>query len=463
MAGESSNLRDRAPIIGVGVVAVVALILAIIAIAQAGESEPVAATTSTTAAPTTTQATTTTAAPTTTTTTLPLEVELAEFSIGPGSIVVGEGAILDVTNAGSFPHDLTVEGTDVATPVLQSGESAQLDLSELPAGTYRIFCAVGGHDDQGMNGTLVIGGDTSGQPPGGHDELTSEELAENMRRSIEAFPAATEGTGALVMEPTILDDGTKEFVLVADEIQWEVAPGDVVDAYAYNGQIPGPTIKVNVGDRVRIVIENRLDMITSFHPHGVRRHPNSVDGVGFITQEPIRPGETWAVEWVVEELSVGMYHGHDMGVHQVPNGLAGAFLVGEVPTPEGWNVVAEEFMFLNDAGNIGLTLNAKSFPATTPYNLQVGEAMMLHYMNEGLSDHPMHLHNNRQLVIAKDGFPLEVPYYADTINVASGERYTVLILAELPGQWLWHCHIFTHAERNDGSMFGMLTTLTVDE
>jgi FtsP/CotA-like multicopper oxidase with cupredoxin domain len=313
-----------------------------------------------------------------------------------------------------------------------------------------------------MTGTLVIG-DAHGEDPGGHDALTSEEMEENMRRSFEAFPALTEGTGALVMEPTILPDGTKEFVLVVDELRWEVEPGKVVDAYAYNGQIPGPTIKVDVGDRVRIVVENRLDMITSFHPHGVRRHPNAADGVGFITQEPIRPGETWSVEFVAEELSVGMYHGHDMGVHQVPNGLAGAFIVGQVPIPEGWNVVAEEFMFLNDAGNIGLTLNGKSFPATTPYNLQVGEAMMLHYMNEGLTDHPMHLHNNRQLVIAKDGFPLEVPYYVDTINVASGERYTVLVLAEMPGQWLWHCHIFTHAERNDGSMFGMLTTLTVDE
>ena len=462
MAGESSSLKDRAPLIGVGVVAVVALILAIIAMTRAGESEPVAATTSTTAAATTTQATTTTAAPTTTTTTLPLEIDLAEFSINPTDIVVGEGAILDVTNSGSFPHDLTIEGTGLATPVLQSGESAQLDLSELSAGTYQVLCAVPGHADQGMVGTLVIG-DGQGEEPGGHDAVTPEEMAENMRLSIEAFPAATEGTGALVMEPTILPDGTKEFVLVVDEIRWEVAPGDVVDAYAYNGQIPGPTIKVDVGDRVRIVIDNRLDMITSFHPHGVRRHPNAVDGVSYITQEPIQPGETRSFEFVAEELSVGMYHGHDMGVHQVPNGLAGAFLVGQMPIPEGWNVVTEEFMFLNDAGNIGLTLNGKSFPATTPYNLKVGEAMMLHYMNEGLSDHPMHLHNNRQLVIAKDGFPLEVPYYADTINVASGERYTVLVLAEMPGQWLWHCHIFTHAERNDGSMFGMLTTLTVDE
>jgi FtsP/CotA-like multicopper oxidase with cupredoxin domain len=220
---------------------------------------------------------------------------------------------------------------------------------------------------------------------------------------------------------------------------------------------------VDVGDRVRIVVENRLDEITSWHPHGLRRHSFEADGVGFISQPPIAPGETWSVEFVAEEQSVGMYHGHDMGIHQVPNGLAGAFIVGDLPIPEDWNVVGEEVMFINDAGNIGFSLNGKSFPATTPYSLQAGESLLVHYMNEGLMSHPMHLHNNRQLVIAKDGFPLESPYFADTINVAPGERYSVLVLAELPGVWVWHCHIFTHVEKSDGTMFGMLTALIVEE
>ena len=76
------------------------------------------------------------------------------------------------------------------------------------------------------------------------------------------------------------------------------------------------------------------------------------------------------------------------------------------------------------------------------------------------------------MVVAKDGFALPQPYMADTINVAPGERFTVLVHAESrflannedgtkgAGVWAFHCHILTHAERNDG-MFGMVTTFIV--
>lgn len=456
MAAEPNTRDLKAFVAGIGVLVVLALIMSILALGRAlagpGSAAPPSSDTSTTAAPTTT-------APS-----APAEasVTLAEFSISPGEVVVGVGGVLVIENTGVVEHDLRIEGTDLASPLIAPGGEARLELTGLDSGTYRIFCTVAGHESAGMTAILMVG-DTDGHPTRGTSDITWEEMEENMRRSIEAFPAATEGVGAQILEPTVLPDGTKEFVLIADEIRWEVEPGRIVDAVAYNGQIPGPTIKVDVGDRVRIVVENRLDEITSWHPHGVRRHPNEADGVGFITQNPIRPGETWSVEFVAEELSVGMYHGHDMGIHQVPNGLAGAFLVGEVPLPEGWEIVSEEVMFLNDAGNIGFSLNGKSFPATTPYVLTQGEAMMVHYMNEGLMAHPMHLHNNRQLVIAKDGFALESPYYVDTLDVAPGERYTVLVLAELPGVWVWHCHIFTHVERSDGTMFGMLTALIVEE
>lgn len=392
-----------------------------------------------------------------------VDYRLNEFSItGPLEIAAGP-TIFNAVNDGAIPHNLVLEHGP-STPDLANGESARLDVGNLTAGSYVIFCDIAGHREAGMVATVVVGEGGSGDPGHGAGAITWEEMEANMLASIAAFPAATEGTGALPFQPTILADGTKEFQFVVEAISWEVEPGRVVDAFAYNGQIPGPTIRVDVGDRVRIVVENRIDEITSWHPHGVRRHPIEADGVGFITQPlPIRPGETWSVEFVAEEASVGMYHGHDMGIHQVPNGLAGAFIVGDLPIPAGWDVVGEEVMFLNDAGNIGFSLNGKSFPATTPYVLKRGQALMVHYMHEGLMSHPMHLHNNRQLVIAKDGFPLESPYFVDTLDIAPGERYTVLVLAELPGVWVWHCHIFTHVERTDGSMFGMLTALIVEE
>lgn len=443
----------------VGVVAVVTAVMAGVAAVRAGEAPASGgneggATTTTTVAD----------GPQTVTYTL------NEFSInGPAEIEPGP-TVFRVTNQGAIAHNLAFEGNQ--TPDLGNGESHDLDVGALAPGTYTITCEVPGHVGAGMTMTLVVkddadpdsGGSTDHNGHGGMGSLTWQEVEENMRQSVVSFPAETAGTGAELMEPTIGADGVKEFRLVVDEIDWEVEPGKVVQGYAYNGQIPGPTIKVDVGDRVRIIVENRLDMITSWHPHGLRQHPIEADGVGFITQKtPIRPGETWTVEFETPEISVAMYHGHDMGLHQVPNGLAGAFIVGELPVPSVFDVVSEEVMVLNDSGNIGFSLNGKSFPATKPYVLKQGETMLVHYMNEGLMNHPMHLHNNRQLVIAKDGFPLDSPYYVDTLDVAPGERYSVLVIAELPGTWVWHCHIFSHVEKPDGTMFGMLTALIVEE
>ena len=96
------------------------------------------------------------------------------------------------------------------------------------------------------------------------------------------------------------------------------------------------------------------------------------------------------------------------------------------------------------------------------YAMQQGEWMLVNYYNEGLQYHPMHLHQFPQLVVARDGIPLDQPYYADTISVGPGERYTVLFQADKPGVWVWHCHILNHAEREEG-MFGMVTAVAVTQ
>jgi manganese oxidase len=258
----------------------------------------------------------------------------------------------------------------------------------------------------------------------------------------------------------VLADGTKVFELTASIVKWEVEPGRFVDAWTYNGTVPGPTLRANPGDKVQVVLRNELPESTAIHFHGLLT-PNSEDGVTYITQPPIRSGETYTYSFTAQSTpAVGMYHSHHNAVTQVPNGLAGTFLIGQLPVPPGVTVAQEQIMMLNDAGTIGFTLNGKSFPATAPVVANQGEWIQVHYLNEGAGPHPMHLHGMSQLVIAKDGFPLPQPYEADTINVAPGERYTVLVHATEPGTWAWHCHILTHAERADG-MFGMVTALVV--
>ena len=275
-----------------------------------------------------------------------------------------------------------------------------------------------------------------------------------------SFPAKTQGKGGQVMQPKILADGTKAFTLTAKPIKWEVEPGKIVDAMAYNGQIPGPTIHVNVGDKVQVTLKNELPESTVIHWHGIPIQ-NKYDGVADITQPPVIPGDSFTYKITAERMSVGWYHSHHNGTEQVPNGLWGTFLIGEMPLPVKNVKPAVEIPFqLQDAGALGITLNGKAFPATEPVRVKKGEWVEVHYVNAGTMMHPWHLHGVDQIVVAKDGFQLPAPYKADTVPVAPGERYTVLIHADRAGTWAWHCHIFPHAEGSSG-MMGMFTELIV--
>jgi FtsP/CotA-like multicopper oxidase with cupredoxin domain len=410
-----------------------------------------------------------------------LGLTLSEFSIdGQLSAQPGDVSLL-VTNNGSQQHNLVVRETGAETPMLNTGDNATLALGMLDAGSYELFCSVAGHAESGMMAPLEISESSaasSGEAAGGdiHDHTSPDFDADAMDQimidSMNAFPAETEGKGNQILEPEILADGTKKFTLEASIIDWEVSPGQIVEAWAYNGQVPGPQIIVDVGDNVQVELTNNTPMGTDIHWHGIQT-PNDMDGVTPFTQDPIRTGETFTYEFVAQKQSIGMYHAHLHSQISVVNGMFAAFRIGERPYPRGMTVsgvtIPEDFepdvelpMVLNDAGTIGLTLNGKSFPATEPLVLQEGDWVAADYYNEGLTAHPMHQHQFPQLVYAKDGIPLDYPYWADTINVAAGERYSVLFQAVDPGVWVWHCHILTHVERDTG-MFGMVTAVVVEE
>jgi manganese oxidase len=399
-----------------------------------------------------------------------IPVQLAEFSFSPSPIQANAQDRLDVTNTGSAEHNLIVRGTAVGTSDLAPGATEMLDLSSLSPGTYEIFCDIPGHEGAGMVGSLTIGGEAADNGHGSHDTDSPygsvQDMEARMAQVMAAFPAETEGQGAAPMEPEILEDGTKFYELVVEEIQWEVEPGKFVDALAYNGMVPGPTLRVDVGDRVTIRVTNNLpEEGTSLHPHGLRQHPFEIDGVTYLSQDPIAAGESMDHTFIASEPSVATYHSHHMAAHQIPDGLFGMLIVGDYAAMSGIdNIVAEEVMVLNDAGAIGLSLNGKSFPATDLYSYKQGDRVIVHYANEGLMPHPMHLHNQKGTVIARDGFMMaeSARWSGDTFNIAPGERWTVVYEMDTPGVWVWHCHILTHVDKPDGTMFGMLTAVVVE-
>ena len=234
---------------------------------------------------------------------------------------------------------------------------------------------------------------------------------------------------------------------------------------AFNGTVPGPEIRVAQGDKVRIVLRNEMSQPTVLHFHGVTV-PNDMDGVPFITQDPIMPGGFFIYEFeVVDPPGMYVYHSHFNSTEQVGKGLYGAFFVQ--PRNDDWgslygaDIAVEHTMFLGD-GPTGFVLNGKEFPATQPIVATLGDDVLIHLSNDGAQIHPMHLHGYHFQVVAEDGFVLDPAnrYMADTLAVAPGQRFDILVKAEYPGVWAYHCHILPHVEGPHG-MYGMVTALIV--
>jgi FtsP/CotA-like multicopper oxidase with cupredoxin domain len=390
------------------------------------------------------------------------EITITAFDLGfePAMVHVDRPGTYTVTlvNDGGALHDVTfADGTKISA----EGRETATGQVTVPAEGMAFICSVPGHSDAGMTGEVMVAVAGASAPPASSpDERTAEEMRDIDASVTAQFPAETEGRGNQVLRPEVQDDGTLQWELTASVIEWETEPGKVVEAYAYNGMVPGPQLRAEVGDRIRIILHNDLPQPTTIHSHGLFVPPD-MDGVPVISQPAVMPGESFTYEYTLRNSGSHMYHSHFMAEHQVPMGLLGAFVVTDSNATNEPESDIDYAMILND-GPLGFTINGKGFPATEPLVAQQGQTIRIRYMNEGLQIHPMHLHGIPQLVVAKDGWTLPAPHFEDTVLVAPGERIDVFVDATELGTWAFHCHVLTHAEGPDG-MFGMVTALVVEE
>jgi len=256
-----------------------------------------------------------------------------------------------------------------------------------------------------------------------------------------------------------LDGDVKVFRLTIDKIDQlidEIRPP--VPALGFNKQTPGPTIRVNQGDKVRVLFTNNLDETTGIHFHGVEFGDFFQDGIPFVTQKPIIPGETYAYEFTAVTAGSLMYHSHHNATDQVGRGLLGAFIVD--PKDDPFKADRDYIWISNDVLG-GFTINGHGFPAVVPVLAAVGETVRVRFMNEGVMMHPWHSHGYTMRVVARDGHPLgSAAFDCDTLGVNPGERWDALIKVDRPGVWAFHCHILQHVEGSSG-MFGMVTAMIV--
>lgn len=315
---------------------------------------------------------------------------------------------------------------------------------------------------QPAGAATATGHGTSDAQPAAAQGVSAEEMDRHHEEKVKQFlqniqSPITKGKGNVPLAPR-LESGVKVWDLTIDEFEWETTPGNMEKARGYNQMVPGPILRATEGDRVRINFKNNLKESTAVHWHGLIIE-NKQDGVPFVTQPPIKPGESYTYEFTIRNFGTHMYHSHHNALDQVNRGLLGAFIVDPKDASKTPAHDVEYIMVLNDT-YLGFTINGKGFPATEPIVAKKGQKLLVRYLNEGEMIHPMHLHGLPQLVVAIDGYPLPNPYYCDTVNVGPGNRYDVLVDCTEEGLWAFHCHILGHAESASG-MFGLVTVLVV--
>ena len=261
--------------------------------------------------------------------------------------------------------------------------------------------------------------------------------------------------------PWRMNNGVKEFHLVAEPVVREMTPGFKAHLWGYNGQSPGPTIEVVEGDRVRIFVTNKLGELTSIHWHG-QRLPNGMDGVTGLTQPGIPPGKTFVYEFVARRPGTFMYHPHADEMVQMAMGMMGLWITHPKEKHPLIDEVDRDFCFLLASYDIDpgsatpkvMTMldfnlwswNSRIFPGIDPLVVRHMDKVRIRVGNLTMTNHPIHLHGHEFLVTGTDGGPTpkSARQYEVTADVAVGQMRQLDFLADEEGDWAFHCHKSHH-------------------
>jgi FtsP/CotA-like multicopper oxidase with cupredoxin domain len=262
-----------------------------------------------------------------------------------------------------------------------------------------------------------------------------------------------------------MKNGVKEFHLTAEPVEREFAPGMTVKCWGYNGQTPGPTIEAVEGDRVRILVTNKLPEHTTIHWHGVLL-PNGMDGVGGLNQPHIQPGETWVYEFTLRQHGTLMYHPHADEMLQLAVGMMGFFIVH--PRERVQRAIDRDFAIMLHEWAIHpgtfrpdpavmtdfniFTFNSTVFPATQPLVVKRGDRVRIRLANLSMDEHPIHIHGHHFWITGTDGGPIPATarWPETTVLVPVGATRDVEFIADASGDWAFHCHKSHHTMNGMG-------------
>ena len=276
-----------------------------------------------------------------------------------------------------------------------------------------------------------------------------------------ALPAPS-GDGLIYLRPQVMPDGTKRFDITAKVVDWEVTKGTTVRAWTYDGVVPGPVIRVRVGDRVELVVHNQLPEPTVVHLHGLV-DANDMDGVPGVTQAPIASQGQFTYRFTAVRPGTYIYHTHFNDLDQLDRGLYGAVIIDDrkpLKVDHDYLEVISSWRIRSDTENF-FSLNGKSYPETHPLEVTSGQTIRLRFINiSGTEFHTMHLHGHRMRIIARDGNPVATNDVENTVLIGPGQTIDTLVKADAnPGTWLLHCHVLDHMMNGNVMPGGLITAV----
>lgn len=236
-----------------------------------------------------------------------------------------------------------------------------------------------------------------------------------------------------------------EFTAAKSQVKILSGSQGSTEVWSYNELIPGPVLRIRQGQRVQVVAENKLDQGTTMHWHGIRL-PNAMDGVPYVTQAPIAPGEKFIYDFVADDAGTFWYHPHTNSMEQVARGLSGPLIVEELNPPD---VDRDELWVLDDwrltrdggihpsfnhprdmshAGRLGNVVTVNGWEMDD-FRLRVGERIRLRIVNVANARiFGLEFEDHAPWLVALDGHPVRPKQFNDSpLVLAPGMRADLII------------------------------------
>ncbi len=390
-----------------------------------------------------------------------LEIESFDMGFTPTDLTVPAAGRYEVTltNTGTIPHDITFPDGEQA--VANAGESATVAV-DVPAEGISFLCSIPGHEQAGMTGTIGVEG-TAGHGGGDNpDDHGGPPPATN----VEADPNAPAPEVHDATAPKRLDGEVHDIDLVMTEEDMTIAPGFVQKVWTFGGTVPGPVIRVKVGDTIRVHLKNPA---TNQLPHSIDFHSSQVAWND--EMRSINPGEELVYEWTADYAGVWMYHcGTNPTLHHIANGMYGMVIVEPA---EGLPAVDKEFAIVQSEWYLGpqgqpadLTKAMAAAPepdfvlfngvasqyVDAPLQVETGETVRVFVLNAGPSvDSSFHIVGTIFNTVIKEGVHLtkgnEGNWGAQAVDLSPAQGAVVEFTTAEDGLYPMVTHAFNFVGR----------------